>query len=146
MPTIDQLAPATAAADTDEHIVSQAGTAVKMTRAQILAGVQPQLALQSGSLLGRSSAGTGGPETLAIGSNLTLAGGTLSASATPYMISSLPTGTVPFPGDLVPLSQSGTNTAVPYSQFLSGLPEVAGNRRLSDHSYANRFCIQPQAR
>jgi len=125
MPTIDQLAPATAAADTDEHIVSQAGTALKMTRAQILAGVQSQLALQSGVLLGRSSAGTGAPESLAVGANLTLASGTLSASATPYLVSALPAGTVPAPGDLVPLSQGGTNTAVPYSQFLSGLPEVA---------------------
>jgi hypothetical protein len=125
MPTIDQLAPATAAADTDEHIVSQAGTALKMTRAQILAGVQPQLALQSGVLLGRSSVGTGAPESLYVGSNLTLTSGTLSASATPYQVSALLAGTVPEPGDLVPLSQGGTNTAVPYSQFLSGLPGVA---------------------
>ena len=125
MPTIDQLAPATAAADTDEHIVSQAGTALKMTRAQILAGVQPQLALQSGTLLGRSSAGTGAPESLAVGANLTLSTGTLSASAMPYVIGALPAGTVPAPGDLIPLSQGGTNSAVPYSQFLSGLPEIA---------------------
>lgn len=125
MPTIDQLAPATAAADTDEHIVSQAGIALKMTRAQILAGLQPQLALQSGVLLGRSSSGTGAPEPLAVGANLTLAGGTLSASATPYAVAALPAGTVPAPGDLVALSQNGTNTAVPYNQFLSGLPAVA---------------------
>ena len=125
MPTIDQLAPATAAADTDEHIVSQAGAAVKMTRAQILAGVQPQLAIQSGVLLGRSSAGTGAPETLAVGANLTLATGTLSASATPYQVSALPAGTVPAPGDLVPLSQGGTNTAVP----LQSIPERSTRSR-----------------
>ena len=125
MPTIDQLAPATAAADTDEHIVSQLGTALKMTRAQILAGVQPQLALQSGVLLGRSSAGTGAPESLSIGANLTLASGTLSASSTPFLVGALTSGTVPAPGDLVPLGQRGTNTAVSYGQFLSGLPAVA---------------------
>ena len=125
MPTIDQLASATAASDTDEHIVSQAGTALKMSSCQILAGVQPQLALQSGVLLGRSSVGTGSVESLAVGENLTLASGTLSASATPYLVSALPTGVVPAPGDLVPVSQSGTNAAIPYSQFLSGLPEVA---------------------
>jgi hypothetical protein len=125
MPTIDQLAPATSAADTDEYPTWQAGTTLKITRAQVLAGVQPQLALQSGVLLGRSSAGTGAPESLYVGANLTLASGTLSASATPYLVSALPTGTVPAPGDLVPLSQGGANTAVPYSQFLSGLPEVA---------------------
>jgi hypothetical protein len=125
MPTIDQLAPATSAADTDEYPTWQSGTTLKITRAQVLAGVQPQLALQSGVLLGRSSAGTGAPESLTVGANLTLASGTLSASATPYLISALPAGTVPASGDLVPLSQGGTNTAVPYSQFMSGLPEVA---------------------
>jgi hypothetical protein len=125
MPTIDQLAPATAAADTDEYPTWQAGTTLKITRAQVLAGVQPQLALQSGVLLGRSSAGTGAPESLAVGANLALASGTLSASATPYLVSALPIGTVPAPGDLVPLNQGGTNTAVSYSEFLSGLPEVA---------------------
>jgi hypothetical protein len=125
MPTIDQLAPATAAADSDEHIVSQAGTALKMTRAQILAGVQPQLALESGVLLGRCSAGMGAPESLTVGANLTLASGTLVASATPYLIGGLPFGTVPAPGDLVPLNQGGTNTAVTFSQFVSGLPEVS---------------------
>lgn len=125
MPTIDQLAPATAAADTDEYPTWQSGTTLKVTRAQVLAGLQPQLALQSGVLLGRSSAGTGAPESLTVGANLTLASGTLSASATPYLVSALPAGTVPAPGDLIPLSQGGTNTAVPYSQFLSGLPEVA---------------------
>jgi hypothetical protein len=125
MPTIDALAPATAAADTDEYPTWQAGTTLKVTRAQVLAGVQPQLALQSGVLLGRSSGGTGAPEALTVGANLTLASGTLTASAAPYQVSALPAGTVPAPGDLIPLSQQGTNTAVPYSQFLSGLPEVA---------------------
>jgi hypothetical protein len=125
VPTIDQLAPATAAADTDEHIVSQSGTALKMTRAQILAGVQPQIALQSGVLLGRCSAGTGAPEPLSVGTNLSLANGTLSATAMPYSVNELPAGTVPAAGDLVPLSQRGTNTAVPYSQFISGLSEIA---------------------
>ena len=124
MPTIDQLAPATAATDTDEHVVSQAGIALKMTRAQILAGVQPELTLQSGVILGRISPGVGAPEPLEVGTNLILSNGTLSASATPYLVSTLPSGTVPAPGDLVPLSQEGTNTVVPYSQFMSGLTEV----------------------
>lgn len=125
MPTIDQLSPATAAADSDEHIVSQAGVAVKMTRAQILAGTQTQLAIPSGTLLGRSSANTGSPENLAVGANLTLMSGTLSASAAPFSVGALPAGTVPAPGDLVPLSQSSTMTAVPYSQFVNGISGVA---------------------
>ena len=100
MPTIEQLAPATAAADTDELIVSQAGITLKMTRAQILAGVQPQLALQSGTLLGRSRTGVGTAETVTVGANLALTNGTLSAATTPYLVSSLPIGTVPAPSDM----------------------------------------------
>lgn len=78
MPTIDQLAAATASSDTDELMVSQNGVARKATRAQILAGLQPQIALTSGSLLGRSSAGVGSAEPVSIGANLTLSNGKLS--------------------------------------------------------------------
>ena len=48
MPTIDQLAPATAASDTDEIVLSKNGIVRKATRAQLLAGVQPQLAVSPG--------------------------------------------------------------------------------------------------
>ena len=77
MPTIDQLAPATAASDNDELLVSQSGIARKVTRAQVLAGVQPQLAISSGTLLGRISGGMGGPEQISIGANLSLTNGAL---------------------------------------------------------------------
>jgi hypothetical protein len=125
MPTIDELAPATAASDTDELPVSQGGVARKVTRAQLLAGVQPQLALGSGTLVGRSSAGTGGSEQISIGANLALANGTLAADAAPFVIASMPGGTVPITSDLVPLGQSGNNSAVTYGQFMSGLPGVS---------------------
>jgi hypothetical protein len=125
MPTIDQLSPATASSDTDEFVVSQGGTAVKVTRAQVLSGVQPQLAPSSGTLLGRISAGAGAPESISIGANLVLASGSLSATAVPFQVSSLPVGTVPASGDMVPLGQSGTNTAVTYTQFMNGLSGVA---------------------
>ena len=124
MPTIDQLAPATAASDNDELLVSQAGITRKVTRAQVVAGVQPQLALAGGNLLGRSTSGIGSPETVAVGANLILANGTLSANAVPYVVSQLPMGTVPVGSDLVAISQSGSNTAVTYGQFISGLGGV----------------------
>jgi hypothetical protein len=130
MPTIDQLAPATAASDTDELLVSQSGIARKITRSQVLAGVQQQLAVGSGSLLGRSSDGVGMPEQISVGANLALTGGVLSASATPFNIASLPSGLVPASGDFVALGQSGQNVAVTYSQFLSGLSGI-GNVDLS---------------
>jgi len=78
MPTIDQLAPATAASDTDEFMVSQSGIARSITRAQVLAGVQPQLSVASGTLLGGPSTGTGGLEQITVGANLALTFGTLT--------------------------------------------------------------------
>ena len=76
MPTIDDLAPATSVSDYDEFVVSQAGIARKITRTQVLNGLQPQLALPRGTLLGRISAGTGGPEVITVGQNLILNGTT----------------------------------------------------------------------
>lgn len=125
MPTIDQLAPATAASDNDELLVSQSGIVRKVTRSQVLAGVQPQLAVTSGSLLGRVSGGTGNPEQIRIGANLTLTNGALSANDTSFDISSLPAGTVPASVDLVPVGQGGSNTAVTYTQFMSGLAGIS---------------------
>jgi hypothetical protein len=124
MPTIDQLAPATAASDNDELLVSQSGIARKVTRAQVLAGVQPQLAISPGTLLGRTSGGTGAPEQISLGANLTMANGALSASASAFSIAMLAAGNVPDSSDLVPLGQGGGNTAVTYSQFMSGLAGV----------------------
>ena len=124
MPTLDQLAAATAASDADVLFVSQDGAARKISRAKVIAGLQPQIALDSGTLLGRASAGNGAPEALTVGRNLQLAGGILSATAAPYEISLLPAGTVPAPSDLVPLGQGGVNSAVPYNLFLSGLSTV----------------------
>lgn len=125
MPTIDELTPATAATDTDQVLVSQNGTARKLSRAQMLAGTQPEIALPGKRLLGRSSTGTGAPEPLAVGPGLELTDGTLSLAATgDFDISTLPPGTVPVSGDFVPLGQNGGNVAVTYAQFLSGLPGV----------------------
>src|SRR5262245_34570849 len=103
MPTIDQLAPATAASDNDQMLVSQQGITRKVTRAQVLAGVQPQLAINAGTLLGRVSGGTGGPEPITIGANLSLATGTLSATGTSFNVAALKSGTVPAASDLVPI-------------------------------------------
>jgi hypothetical protein len=125
MPTIEQLAPATAASDDDELMVSQSGIVRKVTRAQMLAGVQPQLAVSSGNLLGRNSAGTGAPESITVGNNLVLSAGTLAATDVSFEIQSLPPGTVPASTDLVPLGQGDQDVAVTYEQFMSGLPEVA---------------------
>ena len=121
MPTIDELSPATSASDADEFIISQAGVARKITRAQVLNGVQTQLAVPPGSLLGGVGTGVGAPVVITIGQNLSLNGSTLSATAAPFVISSLPSGTVPAIGDLLSMSQAGSGVAVTYGQFLNGI-------------------------
>ena len=78
MPTIDELAPALAAADSDAMPSSQGGVLRRISRAQLLAGMQAAITLPTG-LLGRASAGLGGPEAVAVGSGLALSAGVLSA-------------------------------------------------------------------
>ena len=136
MPTIDQLAPATATSDTDELIVNQTGITRRATLAQAISGLQPQLALASGTLLGRNSTGIGGPEAVAVGANLVLSGGTLAATATSYAVAQLAAGTVPAAADLVPLGQGGTNTAVSYATFMAGLSGLGSIN-------ASSFLVQP---
>ena len=87
MPTIDQLASAASATDNDALIASQAGILKRLTRAQLLAGTQPEITLSPQTLLGRVSAGLGAPEQLSIGSGLQLTGPVLSVtpSATPNL-------------------------------------------------------------
>ena len=125
MPSIDGLAAATGISDGDELPVSQSGTVRRATRAQIIAGVQPQIVLSQGQLLGRLSAGAGTPEPILIGANLTLAGSMLSAPK-PYDPSALPTGNPVGGGDLVPVAQGGVNVVLPYGQFMAGLSALSG--------------------
>ena len=81
MPTVNQLTPATAASDTDELPASQAGILRSVTRAQLLAGTQPAIAVPTGTLLGRASSTLGAPETITLGQGLSLVGSTLVAAA-----------------------------------------------------------------
>ncbi len=125
MPTIKDLPLALAAADGDLLPVSQGGLVRRVSRAQLLAGMQPALALQPGALLGRSSAGVGGAERIGIGPNLRLIDGTLSAAA-PFSVAGLPGGAAPALGDLVGVAQGGRDAAVPYGAFMAGLANVPG--------------------
>ena len=121
MPTIDELAPTSSSSDSDQFIVSQAGIAKKVTRAQVLNGVQPQLAVPPGALLGNWGSASNAPQVITVGQNLSFNGATLVATAAPFVIASLPSGTVPASGDLVSMSQSGTAVAVTYGQLVNGL-------------------------
>ncbi len=125
MPTIDELAPTSSSSDSDQFIVSQAGYAKKVTRAQVLNGVQAQLAVPAGALLGNWGSSSTAPQVVTVGQNLSFNGSTLVATAAPFVISSLPSGTVPASGDLVSMSQSGTAVAVTYGQLINGMAGVS---------------------
>jgi len=125
MPTIDELAAATSVSDGDELMISQSDIARKATRAQLLSGVQPALAVAQGTLLGRVSSGIGNPEAIAIGANLTVANATLSAPPA-FSIAGQSIGSTPQAGDLVAVGQGGQNAAISFATFAAGLAGVAG--------------------
>lgn len=125
MSTIDQLAPVTSVSDADRIPLSQNAVTRQATRAQLLAGVQPQLAVPARTLLGRASGNLGAPEPISIGRNLRLTAGTLSADAVPFDIGALTPAAAPAPEDLVPLGQAGSNAAATYAAFMSGIADVA---------------------
>ncbi len=128
MPTIGQLPAANSVSDSDELPLYQAGQTVAATRAQFLAGMQQQLALPQGTLLGGVGPGTAAPVPITIGANLSLSGTTLAATATPFEIAALPAGAPPGSGDAVPLGQGGANVALSYGAFMGGISSVPGVR------------------
>jgi hypothetical protein len=67
MPTIDQLQAAVASSDTDELLASQSGDTRKVTRAQLLAGLQPAISVPPGALLGNSTSTAAAPLSITVG-------------------------------------------------------------------------------
>lgn len=126
MPTIDQLDVAAASGDTDSLPVSQGGIVRRVSRSQLLASTQPTLAVASGQLLGRISVGTGSPEAITVGANLSLSQGRLDATVSPFSIAAQPLGQPPSIADLIPIAQGGANQALPFGQFMAGLSNLAG--------------------
>ena len=125
MPTIDQLDPANAAADDDLVPISRGGRVLRASRAQMVAGLQPALAVLPGTLMGRTSPGLGVPERIGVGANLRLANGVLSGAA-PFAVAALPGAAAPAPGDLLPLSQLGRDGATTYGALMAGLGGLRG--------------------
>jgi hypothetical protein len=105
MPTITQLPAATSVSSADELLVSQGGTSRAATVSQVLASTQPAISVASGTLLGRVSLGSGGPEPVAVGSGLSLGTGTLSANGTDHV--AFPAQTVLQSTDEVILNSAG---------------------------------------
>ena len=125
MPTIDELPPAAAAADDDFIALSQAGAMRRVTRSQLLAGVQPALALAQGNLLGRMTTGVGGAESIAVGDNLRLWNGVLSG-APAFRVSALPASNTVGMSDTIAVSQGGRDAGLPVGTLLAELANVPG--------------------
>lgn len=79
MPTISQLPAATSITAADELPISQDGAARATSVGALLSSAQPVIVVDSQSLLGRTSLGSGGPEQIDIGAGLSLSNGTLVA-------------------------------------------------------------------
>ena len=126
MTTIPELPSAAATAGADLLPISQGGITRSASVSQVTAGLQPTISLSTGQLLGRVSAGSGGIEPITIGSNLSLSSGTLSATAAPFNVSALSSGTAPTSADLVAMGQGGVNASVSYAQFLAGISNQTG--------------------
>ncbi|WBO58526.1 hypothetical protein GT370_15310 [Acidocella sp. MX-AZ03] len=105
MTTIGQLPLAASVSDSAQVAIFQNNQTLSATRAQMLAGTQAALSLPQNTLLGGVGPGTAAPQPITIGANLALSGSTLSATAAPFVIAGLPSGTVPGASDLVALGR-----------------------------------------
>jgi len=80
MTTIAQLPAVSSVGVGDLLPLSQAGQVYSVSVSQLTAGLQTQITLPSGDLLGRSSIGAGAPESIALGAGLGMTGGALAAN------------------------------------------------------------------
>ncbi len=85
MPTIKQLPAATAVGGNDLLPVSQNGLTRSTTVSTLLSNTQPLLSLAQGTLLGRVSAGLGGPEAVSLGAGLTQQSGIVVANGSDHL-------------------------------------------------------------
>ena len=80
MPTISQLPAASQVTATDQLPISQGGSACSVSIGALLAGTQPAIISATGTLLGRTSLGPGGPDPVGVGIGLVLNTDTLIAT------------------------------------------------------------------
>jgi hypothetical protein len=124
MPTISQLPSANPVSAADELPISQGGTARATSVGALLAATQPAIIVDSPSLLGRTSIGSGGPEQVGVGIGMTLAGGTLVANGSDHAIFPR-ASSLPIQSDLV-VSNLGSPTLV-QTALLRGLFSAGQN-------------------
>lgn len=85
MTTIPQLPTLSVVGPSDLVPLSQAGTLYAVSVEQITAGLQTEIVLPTGEVLGRASVGAGEPEALSLGAGLALGQATLAATGTDHL-------------------------------------------------------------
>jgi hypothetical protein len=86
MPTISQLPAASSISAADQVPISQDGSVCAASVGALLASVQPAIIVDSPSLLGRTSLGSGAPEQVDVGLGMSLSSGTLSADGLDHAV------------------------------------------------------------
>jgi hypothetical protein len=124
MPTISQLPPADSVSPADEVPISQAGALRAASVGSLLASVQPLITVDSASLLGRTSIGSGSPEQVEVGLGVNLSSGTLVADGLDHASFTL-ASTLSIGSDLV-VSNQGLPMLMPAS-LLRGLFSAGQN-------------------
>jgi hypothetical protein len=124
MPTINELPVATSVTAADEVLVSQAGTTSSVSVGTLLGSTQPAIMAPTGSLLGRTSLGTGGPEPITLGAGLALSENTVEANGTDH--ASFPSQTILQVTDQAVLNSNGTPMLLQLSE-LRGLFSAGAN-------------------
>ena len=124
MPTISQLPSVAEVTAADAMPVSQNGVTHSVSVGSLLASMQPAIVADPGTLLGRNSLGSGGPESVVVGSGLLLNRGTLAAS--PFDLADVPQQTALSSTDHAMLNSNGALALLPVS-LLRGLFSAGPN-------------------
>lgn len=117
MPTIKQLPAATAVGGSDLLPVSQNGLTRSVTVSTLLSNTQPLLSLAQGTLLGRASAGSGGPEAINVGTGVSMLSGTVVATGADHVSFTLATSLLA--GDEVVLNSGAAPKRLAAAQLRS---------------------------
>jgi hypothetical protein len=124
MPTIPQLPLTNVVFSSDVLPISQGGSVHAASVGTLLLSAQPVITVQSPSLLGRTSLGSGGPEQIDVGIGMDLSGGTVVANGADH--ATYPsTPSLSLGSDLV-ISNQGSQMLMP-TEFLRGLFSAGQN-------------------
>lgn len=115
MTTIPQLPSAASVGPTDLLPLSQNGALYSASVQQVTGGLQQEIIVPSGELLGRNSAGAGTPEAVSLGAGVALDTGTLAATGTDHLAFPL-LGTFSVDDEMI-VNAAGTPARLPVAEL-----------------------------